>query len=153
MAHASENKSGMPSDQAHAIPTVVVFADLIKAGHFTSVNSGFQSENARWMDKGDRVRGRFELVRMGRSYRQTEAIAKAVEVPGRRVANTYELAYYASDGWNGTDWVAAFGSSLVNPDDSRNVAYLWSIGGERELSLRWADRLWCRYDFVLCICE
>ncbi len=155
---------------AKSASVAAAFDDLVKAGKFTYVNPGFQPENdARWYDtKGDRVRGRFELVRMGRNYREPDANAEAAKVSGRRVANAHEVAAFAAlgvqngkkpsdpsdhNGWNGTDWVVAFGSLCAFPVGGRSVAYLWCSDGWRGLDLDWADSLRGGHNFVLCVCE
>ncbi len=153
--HEIPNKAHAALCIANAEPTGVAFDDLVKAGKFTDVNALFEDEhNAGWNGtKGDRVRGRFELVRMGRSYREADAIAEAAKVFGRHVANAYEAVSYASNGWNGIDLVVAFGSSYALPDGYRSVPYLWGGAGRRRLSLPWAAYVWSERYFVLYVCK
>ncbi|GAC1371277.1 MAG: hypothetical protein NVSMB39_4870 [Candidatus Saccharimonadales bacterium] len=152
--HAAQVAAAMRSASANAS-----FAELVKSGKFEFVNDGFKPEyDVRWTNKGDRIHGEFVLVNMGRNYRESDlraALARESKRLGRslQLATAYEGAYYASHGWNGTDWVTAFGSSFAYPLGYRNVAYLWSNGAKRKLGLDWADNMWNEHNLVLCVCE
>lgn len=152
--HAAQVAAAMRSASANAS-----FAELVKAGKFDFVNDGFKPEyDGRWTNKGDRVRGEFVLVNMGRNYRESDlraALARESKRLGRtlQLATAYEGTYYASHGWNGSDFVIAFGSSYAYPDGNRCVAYLWGDGAKRKLRLHWTDDVWYGRLLVLCVCE
>jgi len=157
------------SDKAHAAqvanamrrnhPEAAAFADLVNVGRFNSVSELFDSKfNDRWTNKGDRVRGSFHLLRMSGTYREGD-LAAALSVEGRRIGKTlvlataYELAFYGSNGWNGTDDVVEWASTCVDRDDNVVVSYLWCDGAYRRLSLLLADDAWYPRSLVLCVCE
>jgi len=140
-------------------PETATFAELLTAGRFNFVNELFGSEyDSRWTNKGDRVRGSYCLLRMSGTYREGD-LAAALAAEGGRIGKTlflataYELAHYASNGWNGHDVVVAWGSSCVNPDGYRCVAYLWCDDAQRKLRLFWAVNAWSSGGLVLCVCE
>jgi hypothetical protein len=107
------------------------FAELVTDGRFTYVNPATHVDS-NWTNKGDRVRGRFHPLRMSGTYREGD-LAPALAAEGQRIgeklmlANGYELAHYASNGWNGTDAVVAWGSSCVDRYGYRCVPYLWGL--------------------------
>ena len=136
-----------------------LFDDLVKAGDFSFVDFGFISgyQGREWIDKGDRVRGAFKILNMGRNYRETDlpaALARESKRTGRTLllATAYELAYYASHGWIG-DRLIGFGSSLHTPAGERLVSYLMSSGTYCKLGLSWADGEWGERDLVLCVIQ
>jgi hypothetical protein len=59
------------------------------------------------------------------------------------------------EGWNGADYVFAFGSSYANPLGYREIPCIWSHLSERGLSLNLERtiRPHSKYDLVLCVCE
>ena len=137
------------------------FHKLIKAADLNFVEDTFERwYNYYWTDKGDRVRGELILVDIGGDYTEFEllpALARESDRLGRtlRAATAYELAYYASHGWNGIERVVAFGSSFrdLKPNCARCVATLRSPDGHRGLSAYVANITRPRLDLVLCVVE
>jgi len=133
--------------------------DLTAAGNVIYVNRKFGVDHdSRWTNKGDRVRGPFHLLKMGCSYHESD-LPVALKRESKRLslnlslATAFEGAHYASNGWNGTDAVVAFGSSFAHPVGGRRVVYLWRRGASRGLTLYRAGRRWHASIAVLCVCE
>ena len=132
-----------------------------------------------WVNKGDHVRGRFEIIALEGStelsiikeYTLEEAQAKAAEVPGRHLATAYETAAYAAlgvengktpsdksdeGGWNGTGWIVGLGSICTDVAyHSRypEVASLWGFYDRRELVTVTTGYPFRPLQLVLCVVE
>jgi len=131
----------------------------------------------RWTDKGDRVRGEFYVLNMGRDYRESDidaeldrATRRAKRTDGKRLvrATTYEGAAFAalgiangktaddtSDerGWNGRNYVLVAGSSVRHRGGRRCLTALWFGDGRHRFGLDWDGDTWYASLLVLCIWE
>ncbi len=160
----------------------IAFSELVTSSSFTTVNVFFEPEHDdHWTDKGDRVRGEFHVLRVGKAYHEGD-LALALEhdeaaLTRKRgckvqlsVATAYEQVAFAvmglernkktglcvsdQDGWNGTDTVIAWGSRCIGPSGDLDVPCLWGVRGDgKGLSLRRAGLTWTAYDLVLCVIE
>jgi hypothetical protein len=132
----------------------------------------------QWIDdKGDRVRGEFFALNMGKNYTESDidaeldrATRRAKRTDGKRLvrATAYEGAAFAalgvsngktaddkSDhlGWNGRDYVLVAGSSVRDRDGYRYLTALWFDDGRRGFILYWVDLTWSASYLVLCVWE
>jgi|GEM_PF-3999132 hypothetical protein len=163
-------------------PEAMAFAVMLTSAGFSndSVNEYISDAqyDDRWIDdKGDRVRGEFFVLNMGKSYRESDidaeldrATRRGKRTDGKRLvrATAYEGAAFAalglqngkkptdkSDhlGWNGRDYVLVAGSSVRRRGGSRYLTALWFIGGQRRFGLYWDGNTWNASRLVLCVWE
>jgi hypothetical protein len=113
---------------------------LIAAGKFGYVNDNITPENF----PPQPIRGEVIIKHFDRYITGEDAI-KEMEKEGLEPANIYELLQYAKNGWNGTDWVVALGSSWVYSDGDRGVPCLDRWDAERDLYLYWFEDEWARH--------
>jgi hypothetical protein len=140
------------------------FTDLVTAGNFTEgMYAGFGEYDDRWSDRGDHIRGqKFVLLDARRAHGRMSngfSMRNAVDRESRRlgcrlrIATAYELAYFASNGWNGTDSVMAMGSWYNLPMTGCHYAFIYGNGTVRGLDMIWAAVLPLRDMFVLCVAD
>src|SRR5437879_1750525 len=127
------------------------FSEHIEAGRLSYLDPRFNNPN--WI-RGDRVRGRFDLIKMGTTFEGARIEAEAAKVPGRRLATAYELVVFSWNGWNGTDMVVAFGSPYEERGCGLDFATISGLISGRNLYFTRAFcDTWYAYQFVLCIHE
>jgi hypothetical protein len=143
-----------------AFPAAASFAELVRVGKFDHVLNYVDAEfegSPNWVGEPV-VRGQFHLLDMGGDYRERDLPA-ALRAESKRLdmkvslVTAYEGVYYALHGWNGHDTIAICGSSYMDSDGERRVAYLRGGQGDRKLGLGWSAYLWCARDLVLCVVE
>jgi len=123
----------------------------------TYVNDCFKPElDSRWTHKSDRVLSEFHLIDMGQGYLESElpvAVRRESKRRGEilRLAAVRELMLYIGHGWNGVDWVVAFGSTLTSPAGSLYSPCIWGDGENRKLSLGRTSDPWTGWNLVLCV--
>lgn len=119
---------------------------LIATGKFDYVNDNITPENF----PPQPIRGEIIIKHFDRYITSKDAI-KEMEKEGLEPANIYELLTYATDGWDGKDWVVALGSSWVDSDGDRDVPCLGRWRARRRLDLGWFEGVWdrrCRFAAV-----
>lgn len=82
--------------------------------------------------------GDYKIYHFNR-YMTSEDVIDEMKKDGYRPMNIYELLEW--DGWNGTDWVVALGSSCVLYDN-RYVLILLEVCSECELDLSYWGGVW-----------
>lgn len=146
-------------------PTIdEVIAEALSSGQLTHFQAQPFNYPHRWIDLGDRARGRFYLLEVG-GWWYPKDLERVVESETARsrddgvlaadetltVANAYELAAYGAQVWNGSGKVLAYGSSFVDEVDDQLVPCLEKEGVRRKLCLKWRDAAWSRLDLALCV--
>jgi hypothetical protein len=115
---------------------------LIKAGKFD-----FVSDYAKNFPYEEPREGDTKVFHFDREITSEEATAE-MHKEGYEPMLASELLEYAADGWNGTDFVVALGTTWLDPSGNHDVLVLGEWGRVRGVDCDWFDDGWhrsCRF--------
>lgn len=104
----------------------------------------YVSGNAKQFPYEEPREGDTKIFYFDRDITSEEAITE-MQKEGYEPMLASELLEYAKDGWNGSDYVVALGTTWLDPSGRRHVLVLGEWRRERYVYCYWFDRRWRRY--------